>query len=121
MAQGGLLAGVLSITIAGTSYEVVDGVNYGLSTVERETLKSISGISGYKETPIAGFIEAKLRDNSSIKAGDFQAMTNVNVVVAVANGKAISGSNMWNVKAVEVDPIEGVFDVRFESTLVKEV
>lgn len=117
----GLLAGILSMTIGGTSYEVVDGVNYGVSTVERETLKSISGISGYKEVPLAGFIEAKLRDNSAISVATFQAMIGVSVVVAVANGKSISGTGMWNVKAVAVDPIEGVFEVRFEGPLVREV
>ena len=115
------LAGILSLTIDGTSYEVVDGVNYGVSTVERETLKSISGIVGYKEVPLAGFIEAKLRDASSITVFNFQGMVNSTVQVGVANGKRVVGSAMWNVKAVAVDPIEGVFDVRFEGNSVREV
>ena len=117
----GLLAGALTMTIAGVNYEVVDSVTYGLSTRERETLKSISGISGYKEMPIPGFIGAKLRDNSAITVFTFQSMINVSVVVSVANGKTISGTGMWNIKAIEVDPIEGVFEVRFEGPLVAEV
>jgi len=115
------LAGILSLTIDGTAYEVVDSVTYGLSRFERESLKSISGIRGYKETPVPAFIEAKLRDASSITAGDFQNMTSSTVQVAVANGKQITGTAMYNVKAVEVDPIEGVFEVRFEGPRVSEV
>ena len=116
-----ILAGILSMTIDGTSYEVVDSVTYGVSVVERETLKSISGISGNKEIPIPGFIGAKLRDNSSIKVLNFQSMINSTIQVAVANGKQIVGTGMWNTKAVEVDPIEGVFEVHFEGKLVREV
>ena len=115
------LAGILSMVIDGTTYEVVDGVNYGISTVERETLKSITGVNGYKETPLAGFIEAKLRDASSISVADFQGMINSTVQVAPANGKQVVGAGMWNTKAVSVDPIEGVFDVRFEGRRVAEV
>ena len=116
-----VLAGALDMTIAGTSYEVVDGVKYGLSTRERETLKSISGVTGYKETPIPGYIEATLRDAGTISLISFQNMVNTSIKVGVANGKSISGAGMWNIKALEVDPIEGTFEVRFEGPLVAEV
>lgn len=116
-----LAAGILSMTIDGTSYEVVGSVNYGLSSVERELLKSISGITGkYKETPVPGYIEAQLRDDAAISVSTFRSMTNSSIQLGVANGKTITGTGMVNVKAVEVDPIEAVFSVRFEGRSVAE-
>ena len=47
-------------------------------------------------------------------------MTAVSVVMRLANGKSVTGSNMWNIKTVEVDAAEGVFEVRFEGSDVSE-
>lgn len=115
------VAGVLQLTIDGTAYSVVGSVTYGLSKVEREMLKDISGITGnYKEMPVPGFIAAQLRDSGSISVTDFSNMTSVSVVLTTASGKRIVGDGVTNVRAVEVDPIEGTFDVRFEGNAVTE-
>lgn len=114
------LAGLVQLSIDGSTFEVASGAKHGLSRVERATLDSQSGIAGYKESPKAGFIEAVIRDAAGYKAGDFQNMTNVPVVLTLANGKNVTGSNMWNTAAVEVDNAEATFTVRFEGVTVTE-
>lgn len=116
----GRLAGVAYLFIDGTAYQVVSDAKYSPTRFERETLKGMDGIHGFKEMPSAGFIGAKVRDNGSMTAGDFNAMTNSEVILQLANGKTVSGNPMWNTSAVEVDAAEAVFDVKFEGTEVVE-
>jgi hypothetical protein len=113
--------GVLTLNIDGTDYDVVEGVTYILSKTKRETLSGISGVQGFKETPIAGQIKAKLRDDGGFKAADFATKTASQVIVNAANGKTVAGTNMWLVETIEVDPIEGTFEVTFEGVSVREV
>lgn len=114
------LAGVTSIEIDGAAYNLASGAKWSPSDRSRETLTGMDRVHGYKEMVIAGFIEGTIRDSGAISARTFQEMTAVSVVMRLANGKSVTGSNMWNVKAVEVDSAEGVFEVRFEGADVSE-
>ena len=113
-------AGILTMSIDSTNYDVVSDANYRLSTVNRESLTGLSGVQGYKEMPVTGMIKARIRDSGAISAQAFKDMTSVPVVMNLANGKSVSGNGMWNTQAVEVDPAEGTFDVQFEGVSVEE-
>ena len=120
MADAKRLAGVLALEIDGTAYTVVGEVTYVLSQMSRETLIGVNGVHGYKEMPVAGSIKARLRDSGSFSAAMFGGLTSSTVTVKAANGKTISGVGMWNNAVVEVDPIEGTFEVEFQGNAVKE-
>lgn len=113
--------GVFSLNVGGTDYDCVDGISYILSTEKRETMIGVSGIQGYKAMPVSGQIKAKLRDNDGFKASDFANMTSVSVIGQTANGKSIAGTGMWTTEVIEVDPIEGTFEVVFEGAQVREI
>jgi hypothetical protein len=113
--------GVFALNVDGTDYDVVDGVTYILSKFKRESMVGISGPQGYKATPIVGQIKAKLRDSSGFLASLFADLTNSSVIGHAANGKTVSGTGMWTVETIEVDPIEGTFEVTFEGPSVKEI
>jgi len=115
------LAGVAYLTIDGTSYKIAGDAKYSPSSIKRETLIGQSGVDGYSEMPAAGSISMSVRDAGNLKVADFNAMRNVTVVLELANGKTITGGNMWCVEAQEVDTTEGKFDVRFEGRSVVEV
>lgn len=114
--------------IAGTAYITVDGqslmlsgdVGYTVSGKRRETLIGQDGVHGYKETPIAGRITATLRDAAGLSLTALNAMTNVTVVVELANGKMIFGRNMWTVDAQEGKASEATVDVVWEGPKVEE-
>lgn len=116
----GRLAGIASFMIDGTAYQTVGDLKYRVSKVERETLKGVDGIHGYKEMPTQGYISAQIRDSSVISVASFNQMVNVTVQAVLANGKTVSGTNMWCVEAQEVDAVEGTFDLRFEGVNVIE-
>lgn len=114
-------AGVFSLNVDGTDYDVVDGVSYILSTEKRETMIGVSGIQGYKAMPVSGQIKAKLRDNDGFLASLFANLTSSSVIGHAANGKSVAGAGMWTTEVVEVDPIEGTFEVTFEGAQVREI
>lgn len=115
------LAGVTSFAIDGTAYQLVGDVMWKPAIRKRETLVGLDGIHGYSETFEAAHISATLRDSAAISMADFNAMTDVTVVVVAANGKTISGSGLWVTEAQEVKGAEGTFEVRFEGDELIEV
>jgi hypothetical protein len=115
------LAGVAYITVDGKSYMLAADAAYSVSKVKRETLTGQSGVHGYSETPIAGSISGTFRDAGNLTVADFNAMTNVTVMLELANGKMVVGRNMWTVESQEVKATEATFEVKFEGLTVEEV
>ncbi len=115
--EPGLLAGIGTVAIDGTLYNVSD-VTYSPTILEYDSLLGYNGFHGRKGTWIAAFIAFKVRDDGTMSVGDFQGMTNSEVLVTLANGKTVSGHSMCCMKAVEVDANEAQFDVRFEGPQV---
>jgi hypothetical protein len=99
---------------------VVSDVTWSPARWKRETLVGLDTVHGYSEVPLQGYIEATLRDSGAISVGDFNDMRCVEVLVTLANGKTVGGSNMWNTAALEVRAAEGTFQVRFDGQTVGE-
>jgi hypothetical protein len=100
---------------------MVEGdVKYKVSTKKRETLTGYDGVHGYKETYIAGSISMTFRDSGGLTVSSFNSMTDVTVVLTLANGKVVTGKGMWTVEDQEVDTSEAKFDVKFEGPSVTE-
>ena len=114
------LAGIASIAVGGVTYLLSGELGYTPSTVKRETLAGQDQVHGYSEMPVAPAIYGTLRDQGSLTVHDFNAMTSVNISVQLANGKVITGSNMWCVNVQEVKTTDGTFEVRFEGISVIE-
>jgi len=109
--------------IAGTAYITVDGVNYQLEGElrydvggkKRETQGGQDTIHGFSEKPRAPFIEASIRDSGGLSWAAINAMTNVTVVLELANKKIVIGRNMWTVGDDRaVDTTESKAPVRWE-------
>ena len=114
------LAGITGLTVDGNAYMVVSDITWSPSWLRRETLTGLDSVHGYSEVPVAGFIEATLRDSSAISVADFNAMTCVEVQVTLANGKLVGGASLWTVNVQEVRAAEGTFVVRWEGDQVAE-
>jgi hypothetical protein len=120
MANCERLAGITGFAIDGTAYMVVSDVTWSPSKWKRETLVGLDSVHGFSEVPMQGHIEATLRDSGAITVGDFNNMRCVEVQLSLANGKIVTGSNMWNTAALEVRAAEGTFQVRFDGVDVAE-
>jgi len=115
------LAGIASIVVGGVTYLLQGELTWSPSTVTRETLTGQDQVHGFKEMPVAPFIAGTLRDTNNLTVEDFNQMTDVTVNLTLANGKSVTGRNMWCVGVQEVKSTEATFEVRFESQSVTEV
>lgn len=113
--------GVFALNVNGQDYDIVDGVTYSVNKFKREGMVGISGPQGFKETYVNGYIKAKIRDGQDVSVTAFTNMTNASVIGHAANGKTVSGTGMFITEVIEVDPIEGVFEVNFEGPSVIEI
>ena len=114
------LAGIASFTIEGAGYQLVSDLGYSTSTRERESQMGMDGYHGYSEKYVPGMMKMKVRDSSAVDTSTFNDMTNVTVVALTSNGKGVSGQNMVCMKAVEVNTMDGTFELTFEGPDVAE-
>ena len=118
---GGLLAGIATMTLNGDAWDVVSDLAWQASTVARETLKGQTAVEGYSEMPTQCWITAKLRDRAGASVGDLMNQGgSITCIVMQANGKTISGANMWCTELSEVETQSATFTVKFENGYVVE-
>ncbi len=113
-------AGIASLSIDGVAYDVVSGAAYFANKIKRETLIGQSGVQGYSEMPLAGYITATIRDNGSLTVGYLNSLTASTVVLTLANGKLVYGDGMWSTEVEEVKTQEAEFMIKFEGPDVYE-
>ena len=113
-------AGIASLSINGVAYDVVSDLSYMPNTVKRETLIGQSGVQGYSETPIAGYISATIRDAGSLSVAFLNGLTTANLVLTLANGKVVTGDNMYCTDFGEVKTQDATFSVKFEGSTIYE-
>lgn len=108
------VAGIANISVDGVTYLLSGELTYSPADVERKSLIGQDQVHGYSEMPRAPFISGTLRDSNGLTVKDFNAMSDATVHLELANGKNVTGRNMWTVDAQEVKTQEGTFEVRFE-------
>jgi hypothetical protein len=115
-----LIAGTAQVTTDGVTQQLEGGLKYSVATVKRTALVGKDGFHGWKEEPVAPYIEMSLRDSGGLTLANFNAMRNSTVVATLANGKIVTGRNMGAVDVQEIDTDEAKFVVRFEGPQVSE-
>lgn len=108
------VAGIANISVDGVTYLLSGELTYSPADVERKSLIGQDQVHGYSEMPRAPFISGTLRDSNGLTVKDFNSMSDATIHLELANGKNVTGRNMWTVDAQEVKTQEGTFEVRFE-------
>ncbi len=115
------IAGLAIMQIDGVTFPVASDAKYRVSDFNVELLEGQDGLHGTKELPKQGMIGAKLRDQGNFQVAGLAAKRNATVVLQLANGKVISGSNMSRVgDPPEVNSEDATFDIAFEGSVVRE-
>jgi hypothetical protein len=116
------LSGVAYISVNGSTTEVVADCTWSSQTYVNETLKSLSDPApGYRQVPLAPFIEINTRDLGDVPLSNFYSLDGATVVLQLANGKVITGQSMWVVENMSVNSGDtGAFRLRFEGPAVTE-
>jgi hypothetical protein len=121
MADMNKIAGVQSCTIsregaAPLRVKVADSANYRLSGVDRETLIGATGVAGYKEMPVQGFIEVGCFEQRDLSFGDMVNWSDVTTTLYTKSGKIIICRG-WLVTTPEPAANDGTFTLRFEGAV----
>lgn len=115
--------GIIELQIDGAIYQAKGAFTYGLGKAVREAIVGHDEVHGYKETPVAPFIEGEITDSSDLSLDGLAAVTDSTVTLRLANGKVIALRNAWctNPDGLGASTEEGNISVRFEGLRAEEV
>lgn len=113
------IAGITSCLIDGVAFPLTEA-SWSPSNNTRETMKGLDGIHGFSQMPMQGVIKVTLRDQGSYGIASFNSKDDSDVVLTLASGKTIGGSNMWVTEAITVSAAEATYEVTFEGRTVSE-
>lgn len=108
--------------VAGIAYVYVDGIVMplgGTLTIEpwdseKETVKGLSGVVGYKETPMEPFIEIEVILDPALDIKAFQEVRNSVITAELANGQVYVLKPAWSTTRPDMNTGEGTATLRFE-------
>ena len=115
------IGGVAYLAVNGRNLTLAGDFKYSANKFSNETKIGRTSVDGYTTKPVAPFIEIEVRDAGDLLMSDFDGMDGADVVANLANGKTITGPNMWVVETQEVDTEESKFKLRFEGRDLIEV
>lgn len=107
--------------LAGTAYMSIDGKPVALvgdfewdpGLVVREALVGMDGVHGFKEKPHPASMKMTLRDLGNVSAAAFNNLTDTTVTVELANGKRVTGADLFQVGPTPVKAEDGTLEVEF--------
>lgn len=108
------LAGTAYLSINGKNVALVGDFEWESGTVARESLVGMDGVHGFKEKPKAGKISGTIRDAGNVSVAAFNNLIDVTVTCELANGKRVTGRNMWQVGELPAKAEDGTFELKFE-------
>lgn len=115
----GVIAGYCSLTIDGEVWDAKD-VKYTVNGYKRETVTAQTGVAGFTKMPVQGSISGTLYDRKDRSIRQVMEKDASTVIVRAANGKIITGNNMWLVEQPELSTQEGTYEFKFEGDDVTE-
>lgn len=115
--------GILELQIDGNIYQAKGAFTYGLGKPTREAIVGHDEVHGYKEIPVAPFIEGEITDGSDVSLDDLANVTDATITLRLANEKVIALRNAWctNPDGLGASTEEGNIKVRFEGLHAEEV
>ena len=108
------LAGTAYFTLNGKSYRLVGELEWSSCDTENTTENGMDGIHGFSQKYSAPFVSGKFRDSDDINVKDLNGTVDGALVCELANGKTVTGSDMWTVNKPTVNSEDGTFPLRFE-------
>ena len=115
--------GIITVQIDGQRYQAKGAFTYGLGKATREAIVGHDEVHGYKETPVAPFIEGEFTDSADLSLETLNNVTDSTVTLELANGKVIALRNAWctNPDGLGASTEEGNIAVRFEGLRAEEI
>ena len=111
--MGKKLAGTCYFKVDGEQHEVSGKVEAPLTSTNRSTLMSTSGVAGYKEEQRTPFIKATLFIGSSFPREKLEETDDMSITVEFANGTVYTLSSAYVVGEPSYDSDAGTAEYEF--------
>lgn len=112
--MGKRIAGVCYVKVDGEQLELEGSLTCSLDFSEKEGLAGLSGVAGYKETPVVPYIEGDFFVPPGFPLAKLRDLTDATITAELANGMTGVLSGAWLAGKVEVDAAEGKAKLKFE-------
>lgn len=114
--------------IAGVAFLIVDYRQYYLrgnfvvspSVLERNTMSSQRGVTGYQEIPRVPYIEGDISLPPQISLDALEQQVGITVIARLANGRQYSLHNALCKSALDINTREGTVRVRWDGAWCEE-
>lgn len=113
--------GIIQLTVDGVLFDCKGDFTANLGEPLKEAIIGSSGVTGYKSTPQAAFIEGALTDRGGLSIQQLVQITDATVHLKLATGKVIALANAWYAGDGNITTDEGEVTVRFEAEVGEEV
>ena len=115
--------GIIQLQVDGQIYQAKGAFTYGMGKYVREAIVGHDEVHGYKETPVAPFIEGEITDSADLSLDALSNVVDSTVTLQLANGKVIALRNAWctNPDGLGASTEEGNISVRFEGLRAEEI
>lgn len=115
------LAGTASLNVNGKPVLLKGNFAWKPDGATRESLTGLDGYHGYKEQRMPGEIRATLRDWNGISVTDLAELTNIPIVVTLANGKTVAGRGMTPTEQPSATADDAEIEIVWQGPSVREV
>lgn len=89
------IAGICFVKVDGEQLSVEGSVECPMMDVKRETVMSMSGAAGYKETSLAPFVKVSVNLVLGFPLEKLQTNTSMTITAELANGTVYTLSDAW--------------------------
>ena len=114
--MGQRVAGTMYVKVDGEQLEISGGFECPGMDVKREAVMSLTGVAGYKETPIKPYVKMTAIFVPDFPLETLQTNTEMTITVELANGRVytLSGAFVENEAPTKGD--DGTIDLEFAGT-----
>jgi hypothetical protein len=112
--MGKKIAGTCFVKVNGQQLELQGNVEFPLTSVQRETLLSTTGVAGYKETVVAPYVSGDFIVPAGFPIEDIKENTAQTITVECANGMVYTLSDAYAVDTIAYKPIDGTLTIKWE-------
>ena len=96
--MGKKLAGTCFVKVNGQQLELQGNIEFPLTSVQRETMLSTTGVVGYKETVVAPYVSGDFIVPAGFPIEDIKENTAQTITVECANGMVYTLSDAYRVE-----------------------
>ena len=115
------VGGIIFLKVDGALFQAKGEFSYSINATKRESVIGADAPHGFKEEPVAAFIEGAITDSDELDLRSLVTIRDATVTLELANGKLIVLREAFYAAEGSVSHTEGEIEVRFEAISGEEI